>query len=212
MPEALKFVQHLLFDSFFAIAFVNNLDIFVWRIIWDTQDLYLQSNKYFNNIISLLIAYVLIFLVKCLQIQEISRSFQERQDCTVKESRLLSEKSTRTKIVILVISVANINHWRCLWNFTLEYTDHSEKGIYTLACLAFLAAFGMKRLGAFVSSPFQLGRDCYEAAYGVQPSSANHYYYLSLSKGKLAYDVRFFHTTYLMYLTLYSNTSDFNWT
>jgi hypothetical protein len=179
--------QHLAFDTVFALT-VNNLDIFVWRIIWDTQDLYLQSNKYFNSIISLLVAYVLIFLVKCLQIQEIHESFTRKHLPQVATRPPFFSERTRTKLVILMISAANINHWRCLWIFTLEYTKHSERGIYTLACLAFLAVIGMRRLGSFISSPFQIPRDCYEAAYGVQPASANHYYYLSL-KNELTFDV-----------------------
>lgn len=181
---------NLVFDCIISIALVNNLDIFVWRIIWDTQDLYLQSNLYFNSIISLVIAYVLIFLVKCIQINEINSLLKRKYLCDEKKHQEKNSffENLKIKLVIILISIANINHWRCLWNFTIEYTNKSEAGTFTLALIAFALAIFMKRLCSFVSSPFQIGTDSYDAAYGIQPSSANHNYYLNL-KNNFASDL-----------------------
>lgn len=186
----LKEVSNTIFDVFFAIFITNNFVIFVWRVIWDTQDLYLKNNPYFNSIISLLIAYILIFFVKCIQINEISSSFQHKYLATTVPDQSDSDApkikaKLKIKFLILVISVANINHWRCLWNYTLHYTNHSLNGIFTLAIIALLMMGSMKRVGCLVSSPFQIGKDSYDAAYGIQPASANHNYYLSL-KNELA--------------------------
>ena len=168
-----------LFDAFFSILVVNNLSIFIWRIIWDTQDLYLtETNVYFNSLVSLLIAYSLIVIIKCIQINELNINFHKT---SLIESEPIQSANVKLKLFLLLISAANINHWRCLWNFTYEYTNKSEQGLFAIGLIAALVLLSMRRLCNVVSSPFQLSQDDYNAAYRIHPTSANHYYYLSLS-------------------------------
>jgi hypothetical protein len=184
----LKATFNLFFDAFFSILVVNNLDIFIWRIIWDTQDLYLHLiDIYYNSIISLFIAYVLIFIVKCIQINEIHVRFQHMYadrlagaSSTENTSSQTLRTKLRIKLLTLIISVANINHWRCLWYISTEYTQNSFGGILTIGAVTFLIMSCMSRVCCLVSSPFQIGKDSYNAAFGIQPASANHNYYLSL--------------------------------
>ncbi len=188
----LKATFNLFFDAFYSILVVNNLDIFIWRIIWDTQDLYLHLiDIYYNSIISLIIAYILIFIVKCIQINEINVKFRQiyierlagkyNSDSNTKMADNHTPRAMlRNKLLILIISLANINHWRCLWNISTEYTQNSLRGIITIALVTFLIMGCMNRVCCLVSSPFQLGQDSYNAAFGIQPASANHNYYLSL--------------------------------
>jgi hypothetical protein len=185
MSELNKDVLNILFDIIFSI-FVNNLGIFIWRIIWDTQDLYLKSNIYFNSIVSLIIAYILIIVVKCIQINEINLKFQNNLFLEINKNdndinNINRWSNFKLKSIILVISFANINHWRCLWNFTIEYTNKSVVGILTIAIISFLTLILLSRLCSLVSLPFQFNHDCYEVAYQIQPASANHNYYLSLN-------------------------------
>ena len=176
-----KYLANITFDCVFAFFFVTNLNIFAWRVIWDTQDLYLQSNIYFNSIISLLIAYVLIIISKCIQINEIRSKFENNNNLSNKnKSRKFLPEQLKIKLIIFLISIANINHWRCVWNFTLEYTNKSSIGIFSLALVVFAIMFITNRLCSIVSIPFQIGTDDYDAAFKIQPSSANHNYYLSL--------------------------------
>lgn len=177
----ISYLASITFDFIFAFFFVTNLNIFAWRIIWDTQDLYLQTNIYFNSIISLIIAYILIVISKCIQINEIRSKFEEKISTSLKSSKMqVFSHRLKIKLIIFLISMANINHWRCVWNFTLEYTNKSSTGCLSLALIVFAIMFITNRLCSIVSLPFQIGTDDYDAAFKIQPSSANHNYFLSM--------------------------------
>ena len=182
MSNIYQAFSNLIFDFVFSIFLANNLAIFVWRIIWDTQDLYLKSNVYFNSIISLLIAYSLIIVIKCIQINELNFEFHRH---AVLESQSVDAQNNtmhkfKLRMFILLISIANINHCRSLWNFTTEYTYNSVNGLLTIGALSLLILLCLKRLCATISSPFQIAQDSYEVAFQIRPTSANHNYYLSL--------------------------------
>ena len=190
------------FDCVFSIFIVNNLNIFVWRIIWDTQDLYLKENIYLNSLISLFISYIFLFLVKYIQINEINAKFNRTitKQTSAAEASTVEKKKKENKLCknfilkmfILMFSFANINHWRAVWNFTNHLTNNSIPGYFTIGLLSFLSLFALRRVCALMALPFQINKDSYQGAYQIQPTSAHHNYYLSL-KNKYSNKVnRFF--------------------
>ena len=200
MSNIYQALANFLFDFVFSIFLANNLAIFVWRIIWDTQDLYLKSNVYFNSIISLLIAYSLIIVIKCIQINELNFEFYRH---VTLESQSVNARNDsmqyfRLRLFILLISIANINHCRSLWNFTTEYTNNSVNGVLTIGALSLLILICLKRLCATISSPFQIAQDSYEVAFQIRPTSANHNYYLSLINMETKNHVKLFDSFFIL--------------
>ena len=192
---------NIVFDFIFSIFVVNNLVVFTWRIIWDTQDLYLLKNLYLNSIISLAIGSILTLIVKWVQIKEINmkaekvfaKTFKEleSQDTRHKKIEGRKWKKFKLKMFIFIFSFANINNWRGIWNFTLIYTNYSVFGIFTIGIVSLLGLFAMRRVCALVSIPFFIFKDNYQNAYRIQPTSANHNYYLSI-KDSFTTKVNFF--------------------
>lgn len=190
MYKFYNLILNIGFDCIFSIFLVNSLVIFVWRIIWDTQDLYLKNRLYLNSLISLMISYFLLFIVKYIQINEINSKFSRSISKLNNDNSTSSSNSSHNKkkickkfslkIFILIFSFANINHWRAVWNFTLEYTEHSLHGTLTIGALSILSLIAIKRVCALMSVPFQINKDCYQVAYQIQPTSVHHNYYLSL--------------------------------
>jgi len=190
--------MRIVFDCLFSILLINNLVIFVWRIIWDTQDLFLKDNVYLSSLISLAISYLLLFIVKYIQISEINSKFnknivkkQKQQLKTLgscnenqpaengpKQKKIFKKFSL--KMLILVFSIANINHWRAVWYFTTECTNNSLNGVLSIGLISILSLWSMKRVCALMSVPFQINKDCYQIAYQIQPTSVHHNYYMSL--------------------------------
>lgn len=205
MYKFYNLILNIGFDCIFSIFLVNSLVIFVWRIIWDTQDLYLENRLYLNSLISLMISYFLLFIVKYIQINEINSKFSRSISKLNNDNSTSSSNSSHNKkkickkfslkIFILIFSFANINHWRAVWNFTIEYTEHKKNehtkndhtknehsldGILTIGALSILSLIAIKRVCALMSVPFQINKDCYQVAYQIQPTSVHHNYYLSL--------------------------------
>lgn len=207
---------NIAFDCVFSIVLVNTLVIFVWRIIWDTQDLYLKDNIYLNSLISLFVSYILLFLVKYAQIREINAKFNrsivnvnsehdKSTDEKINETKKQSKKCKKfyLKIFILIFSIANINHWRAVWYFTLKLTNHSLIGTLTIGAISILSLIGMRRVCALMSVPFQINKDCYQNAYQIQPTSVHHNYYLSLKNkhsNKVINYILFFFTLFFLNL------------
>lgn len=159
------------FDCIFSIFIVLNLVIFVWRIIWDTQDLYLKSNSYLNSIISILISFMLILYIKSKQIKSLKN-----------EKKLSYKARSKIKFFILVFGFANVNQWRGVWNLTLIYTNESVIGIFTIGVLSIVCLIAMNRLCALISVPFILNRDCAQLAYQIHPFSNKSNKYLKLNE------------------------------
>lgn len=157
----------LTFDTIFSTVVVTNLVVFVWRIIWDTQDLYLKSNLYLNSVISIALSFSLIFYIKYKQFVSFKRN-DYMGKCEI-------------KLFIILFSFANINHWRGVWNFTLAYTDHSLIGVSLIGAISILGLLFMNRLCVLVSVPFILNKDCMQAAYQVSPNSNRNDNYLKLN-------------------------------
>lgn len=154
------------FDLIFSTGVVTNLVIFVWRIIWDTQDLYLKTHYYLNSVISIALSFSLIFYIKYKQFE----SFKHNERMS----------KFRIKLFIIVFSFANINHWRGVWNFTLAYTNQSVAGVFLIGAISLLGLLFMNRLCALMSVPYILNKDCMQAAYQVSPSSNRNDNYLKL--------------------------------
>lgn len=171
------------FDCFFTIFVVLNLVVFVWRIIWDTQDLYLKNNYYLNAIISILISFFIIFYIKYKQFESFKYDrYKNKSSGSVK---------TKIKLFIIIFSFANINHWRGIWNFTLIYTNQSVIGIFSIGLISIICLVVMNRLCVLMSVPFMLNKDCMQVAYQVSPSSNKNDNYLKLEDYRVLFQVFF---------------------
>lgn len=160
------------FDCFFSVFVVLNLVVFVWRIIWDTQDLYLKTNYYLNSIISILVSFVIIFYIKYKQFVSFKHNkYKDKANAAIK---------IKIKVFIIIFAFANINHWRGIWNFTCFYTNKSVVGVFSIGALSVASLIVMNRLCALMSVPFILNKDCMQAAYQVSPSSNKSDNYLKL--------------------------------
>jgi hypothetical protein len=173
------------FDFIFANIFICNFVCFVWRIIWDTQDLYLKSNLYLNSFISVLVYFALIVIVKLEQIKSIHKKHKNQHDNFKCKSKLVGpnwKKKFKLKIFILVFSFANINHWRGVWNFTIHYTNESTIGIFTIGGLSFMGLIALKRVCAVMAVPFCIEKDCKNTAFQIDANSRNIQQNLNLDK------------------------------
>jgi hypothetical protein len=173
----------LCFDFLFSTLVILNLVVFVWRIIWDTQDTYLQSSLaevYLNSVISILVSLVILLLVKIRQMRN-ARNFSMTDDAengsTEKrrngggKRRRRQEYGMKLKAFILVFSFANINLWRGIWNFTFKYTEASTIGIMMIGIISLLALCAMNRVCALVSVPFLFAKDDFDSAYQINPNT-----------------------------------------
>jgi len=171
------------FDFVFANFLICNLVCFVWRIIWDTQDLYLKSNLYLNSIISVLVYFSLSFIVKIEQIKSAQKHQKNQREGLVKvKSKPNWKKKFKLKIFILLFAFANINHWRGIWNFTIFYTEESLTGIFTIGSLSFMGLIALKRICAVMAVPFCIDKDCKQTAFQIDASSKNILQNLSLDQ------------------------------
>ena len=189
----LKCLFAFTFDFLFSIFVVTNLVAFVWRIIWDTQDLYLQSNLYINSLISVLVYFTLVTVVKFKQIKSLQAKKVASQSLDVKTDKSSAKnanksakkgwkKKLKLKLFILLFAFANINHWRGVWNFTIYYTNESVVGIFTIGSLSLMALVAMNRLCAIISVPFVLGKDSKKSAFQIEANSKSLKCYLSLDQ------------------------------
>ena len=188
----------LLLDGCYSIFIVTNIVIFVWRSIWDLQDLYLIQNKCLNYWISLLASYLIIFIVKVAQ-RRFYRQFRKIKDTeyygfissidptaymdiNYKSANTKSNDSNdelinnyELKIYIILFAFANINHWRGIWYLTAFYTEDSNYGILWLALVSFFGLCLIKRVNSLMSTPFQINSDCIEIAFKIQPENLLNY-------------------------------------
>ena len=195
IENCLKCLLTFGFDLLFANFLISNLVCVVWRIIWDTQDLYLKSNLYLNSAISVLIYFALSVVVKIEQIKSIQKHQSQNSGASLLEenpkveadrgvkSKSNWKKKFKLKLFILLFSFANINHWRGIWNFTIHYTNESVVGIFTVGALSFMGLIAMKRLGSIIAVPFCLDKDCKKVAFQVETNSKNLIHNLSLDQG-----------------------------
>jgi hypothetical protein len=186
----------LIFDFSFSNFVVLNLVIFVWRIIWDSQDMYLSDNdasKALNYTISIIMSFVILVLVKIKQIQnahsfsltdaeqheneqKMSSKIEIDQDKkgSYKKSKKVSriiKYSPQLKCFILIFSLANINLWRGIWYLTMLYTKDSTIGYLTIGIISIIALIAMNRACALVAVPFIFAKDCSDSAYQINPST-----------------------------------------
>ena len=186
------YILMFVFDLLFSTFVVLNLVVFVWRIIWDTQDIYLQSNLYLNSVISVLISFLILIVVKLEQMRS-SHQFSlidDEDECetstlsnnnnnntnnsknNAKKLKIKNTKYSATlKMFILIFSFANINLWRGIWNFTLVYTDNSTMGIIMIGVISIMALIAMNRFCVLVSVPFIYAKDCRDTAYQINPNT-----------------------------------------
>jgi hypothetical protein len=180
-----SYVFTFCFDFVFSTLVILNLVVFVWRIIWDTQDIYLESNEYLNPIVSVLISLVILVLVKIVQMKN-ARNFSmiddaENGSTAKKPARQLSgggsvirrhqKYGAKLKVFILVFSFANINLWRGIWMFTLHYTNGSAMGMLMIALISGMALIAMNRVCALVALPFIYAKDGFDSAYQINPNT-----------------------------------------
>lgn len=169
----LKGLSIFLFDSVFSIFIVLNLVVFIWRIIWDIQDIYLEHGKYLSSFVSIFISFLIMLYVKA---------------CQVKNQHNLEDPSNswknkaKIKFFIIIFSFANINQWRGVWYLTLYYTDESEIGVYTIGTLSIIGLIAMNRLCALLSVPFSLSEDNAQLAYQIHPFTSKSNKYLKLNE------------------------------
>jgi hypothetical protein len=174
------------FDLFFSLFVVTNLVVFVWRIVWDMQDLYLNgSNIVLNCFVSILIYIVLIAIVKWIQYDTIKlKMIDEAANRELHKSGKNKNNSLvykiKTKLFILVFAFANVNHWRGVWYLTSHYTEDSTEGLVTVGAISFLCLVAMKRVCVLISAPFWVNKDSKQAAYQLHPNSFNKNTYLNL--------------------------------
>ena len=202
MNSILLFLFNIGFDSFFSVFFINNLVVFVWRIIWDTQDLYLRSNLFINSILSVVIFTILMVIVKYKQIKSLETKYtkkygvlKHKPECSnmnnnnnSDEKKIDKKKKNRwfynlkLKIFILIFAFANINHWRGVWNFTIYYTNESVIGIFTIGIISFVSLIAMKRFCALTSVPFMFSKDSKQSAYQIPASAHKTKFYFTLDQ------------------------------
>ncbi|CAF0709202.1 unnamed protein product [Brachionus calyciflorus] len=175
-----RYLFMLGFDCLFSIFLVLNLVIFIWRIIWDYQDLYYKNSikdiaiqrQCISSIISVLGSFLLMFYVKKKQVQSLL-------DENLHKNKKWQHKA-KIKFFIILFSFANINQWRGVWNLTLLITDNSVIGIFTIGILSICGLMFMNRFCALISVPYILNKDCAQLAYQINPSSNKSNNYLKL--------------------------------
>ena len=155
----LNYVLMLGFDCIFSIFLILNLVVFIWRIIWDTQDIFFDQDKYFISAISsIIISFFLMLYVKTSQVKA------QYKD-TLQNSKQKSWKNkAKLKFFIIVFSFVNINQWRGVWYLTLYYTNQSQLGVFTIGLLSVVGLIAMNRLCALISVPYILNKDCAQLA------------------------------------------------
>ena len=191
MEFSVKYMLTLAFDSLFALI-VTWLVAFVWRIIWDVQDLSLEKWPYTSSLISMLIYFVFILYIKYKQVNSIKHMQQhQHQQQQQQQQHLLplhnghkqqkqkQRESTwqhklAVKLFTLAFAFANINHWRGWWYLTTQYTYGSAEGMLSIGALAFLGLLAMKRVCAIISVPYTLNRDSKRLAYQTHPTAFVH--------------------------------------
>jgi hypothetical protein len=162
----------LTFDCLFSTFLVLNLVVLVWRVIWDTQDLYLNNRPYLNAITSILVSFVIIFFIKYKQFESFKQNrYKNKSNWLIK---------SQIKLFIIIFAFANINHWRGIWYFTIIYTNQSVIGIFSIGTLSICCLIVMNRLCVLMSVPFILNKDCMQVAYQVSPTSSKTDNYLKL--------------------------------
>lgn len=178
--HVLNYLFMISFDSLFSIFLVLNSVVFIWRIIWDTQDLYLKSNSYLNSIISITISFLLILYIKSSQVKSLSYETNTKSNSRLNKSKV--------KLFILVFGFANANQWRGVWNITLLYTQESSIGIFTIGFLSIACLIAMNRLCALVSVPYAINKDNAQLAYQIHPFSNKSNNYLKLNEYNVIFD------------------------
>lgn len=163
-------VLNFSFDLFFSTVIVLNQVVFVWRIIWDTQDNYLQSDVLLNSLVSLLSSFLVLLVIKLVQINYVIGK---------KKSQISMSKF---KALTLVFAFANITMWRGFWNFTTFYTQNSNVGICMLGLLSVIGLLAMNRLCALVSLPFFFGKDTLDSMYKIDPENSEQALYKRLNE------------------------------
>ena len=200
MNTILLFLFNIGFDSFYSVFLICNIVVFVWRIIWDTQDLYLKSNLIINSILSVVIFTILMVIVKYKQIKSLETKYAKKygylnhkSECSNMknngdENEIDKKKKNRwfynlkLKMFILIFAFANINHWRGVWNFTIYYTNESVIGIFTIGIISFVSLIAMKRFCALTSVPFVFSKDSKQSAYQIPASAHKTKFYFTLDQ------------------------------
>ena len=170
--QLLIYIGTFCFDFFFSNLVILNLVVFVWRIIWDTQDIYLKSNVCLNSMISITSSLIILVLVKIKQMKNAKHFSLMNNEENADPYYIKNQKySPQLKIFILIFSFANINLWRGFWNFTLFYTNESMMGILMIGIISLLALIAMNRVCALVSVPYIYAKDTCNTAYQIDPDT-----------------------------------------
>jgi hypothetical protein len=167
-----SYVFTFFFDFIFSTFVILNLVVFVWRIIWDTQDTYLETNKLLNSLISILVSVMILVLVKIKQMKN-ARNFSLTDESLAGTGNTKKHQkySPKLKTFILIFSFANINLWRGIWNFTHFYTNESTRGMLMIAIISIIALIAMNRVCALVALPFIYAKDGFDSAYQINPNT-----------------------------------------
>lgn len=184
-----SYIFTLCFDLLFSNLVVLNLVVLVWRIIWDTQDQYLQhglSNRLLNAFISILGSVIIYILVKIRQVRHANKEARSRQQQQDEESSPVDKTTSSSsnnihhqpsmskidlKVFILIFGFASINFWRGVWNFTTDYTYNSGTGIVMIGIVSVVALLKMKRYCSNSTVPFYYSKDSSDSAYRINPDS-----------------------------------------
>lgn len=171
----IRFLLNLLFDHVFSIFVVSNLVIFVWRIIWDTQDLYLIENYYLNSLISILLSFCLMIIIRYKQIKQANLNQLNTPPNKIKKDW---KYTFRYKFLIIIFGYASINHWRGVWNITVHMTDNADVGIFIIGIISLLSMNMAGRLCSVLSVPLTLAQDTEESLYQIHPQTIKRHLYL----------------------------------
>jgi hypothetical protein len=168
------YLFRILTDCIFSVFVVTNLVAFIWRIIWDTQDIYVEfsslRSKLINAVVSLIISYIFIFYIRYTQITDIISTDNSK---SLKKPSVW--KNYKIKFLIILFAFANVNFWRGVWNFTIYYSQESVLGIFTIGISSFLTLIYMQRVCAMTSVPFTINRDSKESIYDIVCASNKNY-------------------------------------
>lgn len=204
-----KSALSICFDFLFAILVTNNIVVFIWRVIWSTQDAIINENMYLNSWLSLVVAYIFIGPIKVLQTMSLNRKYERTlSELEPRSTQLLTplnpndnsgtnlisvddasnesssnqanwSESIKLKLFIMAFSFGNINHWRGIWYLTSLYTEDSVAGLLSVGLIALLLLTFMKRLCTLMAVPFHINTDSYEVAYEINPITSKHTFYVN---------------------------------
>jgi hypothetical protein len=168
------YLFRILTDCIFSVFVVTNLVAFIWRIIWDTQDIYVEvsslQSKLINATLSLIISYAIIFYIRYTQIADIIST-----DNSKSLQRASVWKNYKIKFLIILFAFANVNLWRGVWNFTIYYSQESVLGIFTIGISSFFTLIYMQRVCVMTSVPYTINEDSKETIYHIVCASNKNY-------------------------------------